>query len=111
MGLVMTAEWTFHHSSTILGQYSFYHSHTSLMHYRNYYSINWQWRERLPEEMNQLNLIAEFLNTKPALIDTNLPESMILIQGIEKEKELEDAKIEVKILMDKRQKLIEAAKT
>ncbi len=77
----------------------------------NYYSINWQWRERKPEEMNQLNLIAEFLNTKPALIDTNLPDTMILIQGIDKEKELESAKIELQILMDKRQKLIEAAKS
>ena len=34
-----------------------------------------------------------------------------LIQGIEKEKELEEAKIEVKILIDKRQKLIEAVKS
>jgi hypothetical protein len=76
-----------------------------------YYSINWKWRERQPEEMNQLNLIADFLKTKPALIDTNLPDTMILIQGIEKEKELEEAKIEVKILIDKRQKLIEAAKS
>ena len=76
----------------------------------NYYSINWQWRERKPEEMNQLNLIAQFLNTKPILIDTNLPESMIMVQGMT-EAELEEAKIQVQILMDKRQKLIEAAKS
>ncbi len=36
---------------------------------------------------------------------------MIMIQGLEKEKELEEAKIELQILMDKRQKLIEAAKS
>jgi hypothetical protein len=36
---------------------------------------------------------------------------MILIQGIEKEKELQEAKIQLQILMDKRQKLIEAAKS
>jgi hypothetical protein len=77
----------------------------------NYYSINWRWRERQPDEMNQLNLIADFLKTKPALIDTNLPDTMIMLQGIEKEKELEEAKIELQILMDKRQKLIEAAKS
>ena len=76
----------------------------------SYYSINWQWRERNPEEMNQLNLIADFLKTKPMLIDTNLPDSMIISQGLS-EAELEDAKIEVKILIDKRQKLIEAAKS
>ena len=77
----------------------------------SYYSVNWQWRQRNPEEMNQLNLIANFLNTKPAFIDSNLPDSMILLKGIEEEKELEFAKSEVKTILDKRQKLLEAAKS
>lgn len=45
--------------------------------YGNYYSVKWNWRERTPEEYGQINLIADFLATKPNFNDPNLPATMV----------------------------------
>lgn len=44
--------------------------------YGNYYVVNWQWRERTPEEIPQLQLMADLLNSSPILTDPTLPETM-----------------------------------
>jgi len=69
--------------------------------YGNYYSVNWDWRPRTDEEISQLQLIADFLNTNPNLQDTNLPPTMIEV--INEPESLLEAQKELKA--------IEASKT
>lgn len=45
--------------------------------YGNYYSVKWEWRQRTPEEIPQIHLIADFLKTAPNFNDPNLPNTMI----------------------------------
>lgn len=49
----------------------------------NYYSVKFSWRERTPEELPQLKLIAEFLSTTPLLRDPGLPETMFPVNSDE----------------------------
>jgi hypothetical protein len=49
----------------------------------NYYSVKFDWRQRTEEELPQLKLIAEFLNTEPILRDPGLPETMFPISSDE----------------------------
>lgn len=61
----------------------------------NYYSVKFDWRERTPEELPQLQLIANFLNTMPLLRDTGLPETMFAVNGDE---DIEAAKNALKLM-------------
>jgi hypothetical protein len=49
----------------------------------NYYSVKFTWRKRTEEEMDQLKLIASFLQTEPILQDPGLPETMFAINSEE----------------------------
>lgn len=48
-----------------------------------YYSVQWDWRERNnDEEKEQLNAIASFLQSQPALIDMNTARNLVCIDGM-----------------------------
>jgi hypothetical protein len=49
----------------------------------NYFSVKFDWRERTAEEMTQLRLIAEFLNTMPVFRDSGLPSTMFPVHSDE----------------------------
>ena len=49
----------------------------------NYYSVQWDWRSRTtPEEIDQLNVIADFLQSDPPLVDPVAARGMISTDGL-----------------------------
>ena len=49
----------------------------------NYYSVQWDWRERsTPEEIEQLQAIADFLQSDPLLVDPVATRGMICTDGL-----------------------------
>lgn len=43
----------------------------------NYFALEFNWRERVEEEADQLESILDFLDTNPALIDVNAPDTLV----------------------------------
>lgn len=72
----------------------------------DFYSVTITERTRTEEEMGQLDLIADFLETNPKLVDTGLPPQMINLA----EYDIEEAKslIEVHVENEKQKRLAEA---
>ena len=49
----------------------------------NYYSVQWDWRERsTPEEIEQLQAIADFLQSDPLLVDPVATRGMVGTDGL-----------------------------
>jgi hypothetical protein len=72
----------------------------------DYYSVTITDRPRKEDEMGQLELIADFLETNPKLVDTSLPPSMVSLA----EYDIEEAKtlIEIHEENEKQRRLAEA---
>jgi hypothetical protein len=47
----------------------------------SYYSLKFDWRLRKPEELDQLRLIAEFMQGNPVLMDSIATRDMICIES------------------------------
>lgn len=49
----------------------------------NYYSVQWDWRSRTtPEEIEQLQQIADFLQSDPLLVDPVATRGMVALEGL-----------------------------
>lgn len=74
--------------------------------YGDYYSIVWNWRPREEQELKQLELIADFLETKPSLVDPNLTETMIELSDGANPIDLVEAQKQIKLLEEAKSTLI-----